>query len=672
VKPRHSDGSHEKAKFARAFWFRTKSQTSMTKQIEIRRAWQGFIESGTTSGAVRPVVLASWERSQVHDVEAERKAAPLAPEAELVQCHSAHSALVEAARSALKHARLFLADANSMIILTDPSGLILETAGDPRTVDFGHLFHLEQGGRWMEADIGTNAIGTAIAAMEPVLIHGAEHFCDEIGVWTCAATPIWHPQDGDLLGVVDISGPMQTFSPQNLALAVAVRHQIEGALAQSINCDRERLLRYFLKKRSLWANEYIVAIDNRGTIVYGAESALQDLERRHPGFVSNGRISSLKSVPGVAWPSKLRELLPNVSTESVVDHNRLIGVILVLPNRQRPSAPPVERPLTERLLDFDEILGESAAMHEVRECARRMALSNAPILIEGESGVGKELFVRAIHSAGATSRGPFVPVNCGGIPRDLIGSELFGYSKGAFTGAREQGHAGKIEAADGGLLCLDEIGEMPFELQPFLLRVLEDGVVYRIGSNEGRPVRVRLVSITNRNLLADAEAGRFRRDLYYRIAVLRLKIPPLRSRGEDIVLLTYHFARLAATRIERPLPRFHEGVFRIFRAYSWPGNVRELRNVVEHMILLGNSDELGIEDVSAEVREQASRSDAALLSQQRSSSVSPNLKLSQRMTIETALEEAGGNLTKAARRLGIARSTLYRKLQEFGIARRDK
>jgi sigma-54 dependent transcriptional regulator, acetoin dehydrogenase operon transcriptional activator AcoR len=217
-----------------------------------------------------------------------------------------------------------------------------------------------------------------------------------------------------------------------------------------------------------------------------------------------------------------------------------------------------------------------------------------------------------------------------------------GYSKGAFTGAREQGHAGKIEAADGGVLCLDEIGEMPLELQPYLLRVLEDGVVYRIGSNEGRSVRVRLICMTNRNLLA--EAGRFRRDLYYRIAVLRLTIPPLRSRGDDVVLLAHHFAGLAAARLEQPLPQFDDQVLRIFRLYSWPGNVRELRSVVENMILLGNPDRLEIDDVPMEVREQVSRPIVALSPEQQSSSVSPNLKLSERVAIEAAVAEARGNL----------------------------
>lgn len=644
----------------------------MTKELEIRRAREGFIEGRGAQLPLRGVIVDSWQRSQGHGVPVERKGAPLALEAELVQCHSAHSSLLEAARPALRQARLFLGDSNSMIIVTDPAGLILETAGDPRTIDFGHLVHLEQGGRWKEADIGTNAIGTAIAALEPVQIHGAEHFCDEVGVWTCAATPIWHPQDGDLLGVIDISVPARSFNPQSLAFAVAVRHQIEGALTQSINCDRERLLRYFLKKRSLWANEYIVAIDHRGTIVYGSESALRDLEWHHPGLASNGRISALKDVPAAAWPAALRELLPSASTEPAVDHNRQIGAILVLHNRRRPSISTVERPLSERLLDFDEILGESIVMREVRERARKMALSNAPILIEGETGVGKELFARALHSTGTTSGGPFVPLNCGAIPRDLVGSELFGYSKGAFTGAREQGHAGKIEAADGGLLCLDEIGELPLELQSFFLRVLEDGVVYRLGSNEGRPVRVRLVSMTNRNLLAEAEAGRFRRDLYYRIAVLRLAIPPLRDRGDDVLLLAEHFARLTAARLERALPRFDEEVLRIFRLYSWPGNIRELRNVVENMILLGNPDQLRIDDVPREVREQMSGPGTGLSLEQQSPSISPNLKLSERMAIEAAVAEASGNLTNAAKRLGIARSTLYRKLEEHGITRHVK
>jgi signal transduction histidine kinase len=311
------------------------------KGYEIQRAWEGFIENGTLPPALRGVVAASWQRSQEHGIPVESKEAPLALEAELVHGRSAHSALVEAARPALKQACLFLAEANSMIILTDSSGLILETGGDPRTIDFGHLVHLEEGGRWKETDIGTNAIGTAIAASAPVQIHGVEHFCSQVGVWTCAATPIWHPYDGELLGVLDISGPVRTFSPQSLALACAVGRQIEGTFAQSIKDDHERLLRNFVAKRSHWLTEDIVAIDRRGMIVYATNAGLQGVERRNRGLICDGCISFLDKVPFAAWPAQLSQLMPNASTELVVDHHYEIGAILVLHRLRRKSTPKI-------------------------------------------------------------------------------------------------------------------------------------------------------------------------------------------------------------------------------------------------------------------------------------------------------------------------------------------
>ena len=240
---------------------------------EIQRAWERFIENGTAPNAVRGIVAASWERSQEYHIPVERSEAPLAREAELVRRHSEHAELLAAARPALEQARLLLGEASSMIILTDPSGVILETAGDPRTVDFGRIMHLEQGGHWAEGDIGTNAIGTAIAMLQPVQIHGVEHFCSDVQRWTCAATPIWHPTEGDLLGILDISGPAKTFNPQSLAFAGAVGRQIESMLAQSIKDDHERLLRYFVSKRSHWLTEDIVAIDRRGVIVYATNGA---------------------------------------------------------------------------------------------------------------------------------------------------------------------------------------------------------------------------------------------------------------------------------------------------------------------------------------------------------------------------------------------------------------
>jgi signal transduction histidine kinase len=305
------------------------------------RAWDKFIENHGASNAVRGIVAASWERSQRYQIPLERSEAPLAPEVELVQRHAEHAELIEAARPGLEQARVLLAEASSMIILTDPSGVILETAGDPRTVDFGRMMHLEQGGHWAEADIGTNAIGTAIAALQPVQIHGVEHFCSEVRRWTCAATPIWHPTDRELLGILDISGPATTFNPQSLAFAGAVGRQIESMLAQSIKGEHERLLRYFVSNRSHWLTEDIVAVDRRGVIVYATNGAVQVLEQRTQNLICDGRISCLSKVPPAGWPARLSQLVPNASTELVIENNREIGAILVLHRPRRASVPTI-------------------------------------------------------------------------------------------------------------------------------------------------------------------------------------------------------------------------------------------------------------------------------------------------------------------------------------------
>ena len=313
----------------------------MIDNREIQRAWGKFIENGAASNSVRGIVAASWERSQGYQVPVERGETRLAPEEELVHRRSEHLELIGAAQPALEQARVLLAEANSMVILTDPSGFIIETAGDARTSDFGRIMHLEQGGHWAEADIGTNAIGTAIAALQPVQIHGVEHFCSEVQRWTCAATPIWHPTDGELLGILDISGPATSFNPQSLAFACAVGRQIESMLARSIKDDNERLLRYFVNKRSYWLTEDIVTIDRRGMIVYATNAGLRVVDRRNQGLVCDGHISSLNKVPFAAWPARLSELVPNVTAELVVDNNREIGAILILHKPRRTSVPTI-------------------------------------------------------------------------------------------------------------------------------------------------------------------------------------------------------------------------------------------------------------------------------------------------------------------------------------------
>lgn len=637
----------------------------MQEQRAVRQAWELFLKRGGKPVGIGEAIAASWQRSRQLGIAAERAEAPLAGEPEIFRRRSLNAVLLKAARPALERSKFLLADASSMMILADSGGLIIDTAGDPRVVDLGRRNHLETGGRWEESAIGTNAIGTALARAEAVQIRGAEHFCEDIQRWTCAAAPIRHPMDGELLGVIDISGLANPFNPQSLALAVAMGQEIEATLGQVAKGEHEILLRHFVSKQSIWLSEEMLVIDRRGCIVHRTENA----QRKHGGMSGDEIAQDIRSLIGATtadgWEENCRRRFPNATIEIVNADGVAVGGILVMrESRRRPSAPAATvHSHAEPKVSFDQIFGESPMMREVKDRARLLADSSLQILIEGETGVGKELFARAIHSAGGKPDGPFVPVNCGGMARDLIASEIFGYDKGAFTGADENGRPGKVEKAHGGLLCLDEIGEMQVDLQPYLLRVLEDGVVYRIGSHEARPVDVRVISMTNRDLLAEVAGGRFRRDLYYRVAAAKLMIPPLRDRGDDVLLLAERFAAAAAGRRGRSAPTFSDEARTRLRGYGWPGNVRELRNVIDSIIALSTSNCLGEHDLPPEIRFQTP---AAAPSPPETA---PDLKAIERIAILTEIQACGGNLTKAAARLGVARSTLYLRLAEYGLAK---
>jgi len=291
-------------------------------------------------------------------------------------------------------------------------------------------------------------------------------------------------------------------------------------------------------------------------------------------------------------------------------------------------------------------------------------------LIQGETGVGKELFARLVHSRIPKSDAPYVTVNCAAIASDLIGSDLFGYVDGAFTGAARGGRPGKFELANGGVLCLDEIGDMPIELQPYLLRALEQRAVYRIGDNRRRPVDVRLVAMTNRDLRKEIAGGRFRRDLFYRIGVVTIEVPPLRERGDDLALLIQHFSEKLSRETGRPPLRFRDDAMAHLGRYKWPGNVRELRNVLQRLFLLSRDGIVRVEDLPAEIRDDFSLGEGEgeddaignILSGK-----SGDLESIEASAIRRAVIAENGNLTKVAAVLGISRPTLYRKLKQYRI-----
>lgn len=318
-----------------------------------------------------------------------------------------------------------------------------------------------------------------------------------------------------------------------------------------------------------------------------------------------------------------------------------------------------------RTARFEELLGESPGMQKLYDQLSRIADSEASVLIIGESGTGKELVARALHSRSRRRAKPFVAVNCAALPDALLESELFGHVKGAFTDARSD-RKGLFVQAEGGTLLLDEIGEMPLSMQPKLLRTLQENQVRPVGSEREVSFDVRLLATTNRDLETAVEEGRFRQDLFFRINVIQLELPPLRSRGTDALLLSQQFIEAFAKRTGKNVVGMSESVAEKLLAYSWPGNVRELRNVIERAVALTRHDRLTVEDLPEKVRDY--RSSQVFIGGHDPSDLVP-LEEVERRYILHVLDSANGNRTLAARTLGLDRKTLYRKLSQYGVLR---
>lgn len=335
-----------------------------------------------------------------------------------------------------------------------------------------------------------------------------------------------------------------------------------------------------------------------------------------------------------------------------------------------------------------ELIAHSAAMTTLLEMARKVATYPTPVLLSGESGTGKEMLARAIHRWSERNQAPFVAINCGAIPTNLLESELFGYRKGAFTGAQRD-HTGLIEAADGGVLFLDEIGEMPLMLQVKLLRVLQEQSIRRLGENHERPVHVRILAASNRDLQQEIQAGRFRQDLYFRLNVLHLVLPPLRERPEDIPFLARHFLQRLSHSLGKQIQGIQPATMKALQGYVWPGNIRELKNVVERAILLEDNSALTPSSLpeALQINEQEelppttrpsapdtpdenqpAHSENGLSLQFDSLSIKDAVRHIEIVMIQKALEQTGGNRTAASRLLEISQRALLYKIKQYDLS----
>ncbi len=613
---------------------------------------------------VRPVIRRSWERCRSlgfpsHAIELRPIDAGALDQAVLCNWD-----LVESAKLLMDKLVLSIHMSSSVVTLVDSAGLALHVSATTR--DLANVPYGAAGRRCDEATLGTNGMGVCIIEKKPVHVLAAEHYNATLHYLGCCAAPI-HDGAGQLVGALNLAISIENIHPHTMGLVEAAAHAVEEQMR----------LRSLLREQ-----QGIMELLDDGVIVLGGDGAIRSINRQACDMLQVDAGVTGKNIRDFIGSS---DVLLSALRQRKTFYDREVslslgngvlqcalscapfteggGVILTLREARRMRKYAARVAGAKAVYTFDNIVGESEALREAIGLARIASQSDATTLILGESGTGKELFAQAIHNAGSRRKGPFVVVNCGALPRTLVQSELFGYVSGAFSGALKEGSPGKFELADGGTIFLDEIGEMPLEAQVSLLRLLQESEVTRLGGRQAKRIDVRIIAATNKDLARAVKNEAFRGDLYYRLNVLVVSVPPLRHRGDDIFLLTRVFVDKFLKSLGKNRLELSREAMAALAAHPWPGNVRELENLIERLVNVAGSDRIDIgqlpQDMVAEMvrGSDPKQGDAAM-----------SLKRIQKALILETLRETRGNFRRTSLLLNISRTTLYAKLKQYGIS----
>ncbi|HHW07211.1 MAG TPA: sigma-54-dependent Fis family transcriptional regulator [Clostridia bacterium] len=637
-------------------------------------AWEKFIFQGEIDSCIRPVIRESWKRCLQMSVDPfSRQIAHILTEREFKLVVSRNEHLMRVARPYINLLYGYVKGSGFVIFLTDKDGIVLILTGDQEQLEFHRRINLMERAIWTEKEAGTNAVGTAIVEQKPLQVVGGEHFCAIQHGITCSGCPIFGPE-GEFLGVLNMSASSESVNPHTLGMVVASAKAIENQLKIEKALENAKLANTVMKNTLEAVPKGIVTVDAFGNITqinskgiellnYKGEGATgKSLLDMHPEFstvlelVKKGSIESME----VVLEEKGSRIQLSVGGNSFfAQDGSYQGAVLTLEEQEQlfHLVNSIEGNRAE--FNFNAILGNHPKMMRAKEIAKTAALTNSTVLLLGESGTGKELFAHAIHQA-SRRKGPFIAVNCSAIPRSLIESELFGYEPGSFTGATKTGRPGKFERANNGTIFLDEIGDMPLDLQAVLLRVLQEREVVRVGGFKPIPINVRVIAATNRNLEERIKEGMFREDLFFRLNVITIQIPPLREIISDLPLFVTKLLPQISQKLGKQVKGVSHAAMEVLSSYHWPGNVRELENVLERGVLLAQGQLIDVDDLPPNLvkntRIVTGTGDTSSLS----------LQETEKKAIIQALSSED-SIVDAAKRLGISRSTLYRKMKQYGI-----
>lgn len=639
---------------------------------KLRTFWKQATTTGHISDELPPHIADSWTRCIEKRVDPFLRTNPyLASARELRERKNQQAELLSIAVPILKKMSKLLEGSDFLIVLADQDGYILEAYGEDAAFEFGKLSNFTVEACWAEELLGTNGVGTPLVTGEPIQIIGPQHWSLGAHNATCSGAPIRDPH-GQVIGCLNMTGGYQKAHPHTLGMVISAVSSIQKQLRLQQESNFKEAIMESL-------SEGVVVLDKNKKITHMNKIAVKMFGLSNLQWLLAPFEDLFQTISGLGKVMPLIEKSQPINDELLqfrVNQNwvkctvtvrtlqavkgRQGGNVLVFSETDRVNRLVKQIGGAKAHLTFKDIIGSHPVVTKVISTARKVALSSSHVLLTGESGTGKEVFAQAIHNESYRARFPFVAINCAAIPRELMGSELFGYVEGAFTGARRGGSPGKFEFADGGTIFLDEIGEMPLELQAHMLRVIEDKKITRLGGQEVIPVDVRIITATNRNLKDEVAKGNFREDLFYRLNVINISLPPLRERTSDITLLALYFARNIGQRLGKSQITIDPEAMEVMKTYPWPGNVRELQNTIERAINLITDTSVKLEHLPQNMTESLPRT----VSNNYSGS---SIKEAEINTIINALQKHGGNRKRAAMELGIARSTLYRKLEEFRI-----
>lgn len=649
----------------------------------LKAAWNEFISTGkVTRGIVRDEIVESWKRCKSFRLDPYLKRIKTDFSDEYKKKIIAENKpLIDTARPFLLGLYDIIKSLEMVVFLTDKDGFILDAIGEGAIWEYCKAKNAVVGSSFNEKYTGTNAPAMALILDKSYQMMAEEHYAKVVHIATCAAAPI-HDERGVIIGSLDITASYENAlkHPHTLGMIVAGAQVIENQLMLKKELEKSFLTSQYLKAamESMLTGLVILSRDHIITHINPAAekilgvSASTVSEKQIKKIIKNEKIIEaindgyeLKDHELILQESiRKTRCLVSLGPISNLAGERMGSVLFIKELR-------VVQDLLQKVAGlqahytFEDIRGESQEIQSVIHLARSAAKSTSNILIIGESGTGKEMIAQSLHNAGPWAAGPFLAINCAAIPHDLIESELFGYEAGTFTGGSRGGKSGKLELANGGTLFLDEVNGMSLDMQSKLLRVLEEKKFQRLGGQSYFHLECRIIAATNKDLDAEIAEGNFRSDLFYRLSVLDIHVPPLRDRQGDVELLANILTREISNKLGKKIDGISPKALSYLKIHPWPGNVRQLKNWIERAVNLARGHILTIENFPRE-KSQKGMADAAYSQ----SSVSPgtgDLSQIEKEAIRSVLAESNGNVSKAARKLGIGRATLYRKLKKYRL-----